>query len=124
MRQAQLKAKRQAQLAERAHSMRHAPTESEAALWRLLSGRQLGVSFRRQVPLGGRYIADFVARSARLVIEVDGGWHRERAVADARRDRVLARLGYRVLRLPAKLVLTQPLEAIARVRSALQAPNN
>ena len=84
-----------------------------------LAGGQLGVSFRRQVPLGGRYIADFVARSARLVVEVDGGWHHGRASADARRDRVLARLGYRVLRLPAKLVLEQPLEAVAQVRAAL-----
>ena len=119
MRQASLKTKRQALLAERAHGMRRAPTESEAALWRLLSGSKLGVSFRRQVPLGGRYIADFVARPARLVVEVDGSFHRGRAKADARRDRVLARLGYRVLRLPAQLVLAQPLEAVAQVRAAL-----
>jgi very-short-patch-repair endonuclease len=99
--------------------MRHAPTESEAALWRLLSGGQLGVSFRRQVPLGGRYIGDFVARSARLVVAVDGEWHRGRAAADARRDRVLGGLGYRVLRLPAQLVLTRPQEAVALVRAAL-----
>jgi len=119
MRQASLTSKRQALLAERAHGMRHAPTESEAALWRLLSGGKLGVSFRRQVPLGGRYIGDFVARSARLVVEVDGSSHGGRVAADARRDRVLARLGYRVLRLPAKLVLTRPHEAEALVRAAL-----
>lgn len=44
---------------------------------------------------------------------------RDRAQADARRDRVLARHGYRVLRLPASLVLKHPLEAVARVRAAL-----
>ncbi|HEY6722925.1 MAG TPA: DUF559 domain-containing protein [Polyangiaceae bacterium] len=48
-----------------------------------------------------------------------GGSHRGRVKADARRDRVLARLGYRVLRLPAQLVLTQPREAAALVRAAL-----
>lgn len=119
MRQTRLRAKRQAQLAERAQGMRHAPTASEEALWRHLSGRQLGVSFRRQVPLAGRYIADFYAAAARLVVEVDGASHRTRATADARGDRVLARLGYRVLRLPAHLVLEQPLAAVARVRAAL-----
>ncbi len=119
MRQAQQIAKRQALLAERAHGMRHAPTESETALWRMLSGRKLGVAFRRQVPFGGRYIADFVAPAGRLVIEVDGASHRHRAHADARRDRVLARLGYRVLRLPANLVLKHPHEVLARVREAL-----
>jgi len=119
MRKPKLNPKREALLAERAHAMRQAPTRSEAALWGLLSGGKLGVSFRRQVPLGGRYVADFLAPSARLVVEVDGAWHRGRTQADARRDRVLQRLGYRVLRLPAKLVLELPLEAVARVRAAL-----
>lgn len=119
MRQPKLNLKRQAVLAERAHSMRHAPTASEAALWRLLSGGKLGVAFRRQVPLSGRYIADFFAPSARLVIEVDGACHLTRARSDARRDRVLARLGYRVLRLEAGLVLREPALAVARIQAAL-----
>ncbi len=34
----------------------------------------------------------------RLVIEVNGGRHAEQARADTRRDSVLARAGYRVLR--------------------------
>ena len=86
--------KRRAVLAERAHAMRHAPTPSEAALFRLLSGGQLGVPFKRQVPLGNRYIADFVAGAAKLVVEVDGPIHRLREQSDARRERVLRRLGY------------------------------
>ena len=71
-------------LRERALAMRAAPTSSEEALWRLLRARQLGVRFRRQVPLG-RFIADFVAPSARLAIEVDGGYQR--------RARTLMRVG-------------------------------
>jgi very-short-patch-repair endonuclease len=67
----------------------------------------------------GRYIVDFVAPSARLVVEVDGGYHARRVTADARRDRVLARLGYRVLRLGADLVLKHPEAAVARIRAAL-----
>ena len=119
MRKPKLNPKRQALLAERAQAMRHAPTPSEAALWRLLSARKLGVSFRRQVPLGDRYIADFVASSVHLVIEVDGAYHRDRTQADLRRDRVLARLGYRVLRLEAGLVVHQPTVVIARIQAAL-----
>ncbi len=99
--------------------MRFALTPSEAALWAQLSARKLGVQFRRQVPIG-RYIADFCAPSARLIVEVDGGYHARRTAADARRDRALARLGFRVLRLPAALVLSQPEEAVARVRRALR----
>jgi very-short-patch-repair endonuclease len=98
--------------------MRSALTASEAALWGHLRGGQLGVWFRRQVVVG-RFIADFAAASAKLVIEVDGSYHARRAAADARRDRALARLGWRVVRLPARLVLSRPLEAVALVREAL-----
>ena len=76
------------------------------------------ICFRRQVPLG-RYIADFVAPAVRLVVEVDGGYHARRRAADARRDRVLARLGYRVLRLDAELVVAELPEALRRIREAL-----
>ena len=92
-------------LSQRAHEMRSNATRSESALWAALSRVQLGVAFRRQVPIGNRYMADFVAPAVRLIIEVDGAYHRRRATADARRTRVLERLGYRVLRLDAEVVL-------------------
>jgi very-short-patch-repair endonuclease len=104
----------------RASAMRAAPTASEAALWRAISGRKLGVQFRRQVPLG-RFIVDFFASSAGLAVEVDGGYHTERRAADARRDRALARMGYRVVRLDEQLVRGSIEEAVARVRAALSA---
>lgn len=60
-------------------------------------------------------IGHFVAASAKLVVEVDGLVHLRRGGADARKDRALRRLGYRVLRLDAALVLEQPLVAVALV---------
>ena len=110
--------RRQQLLAARATAMRAAPTASEAALWRVLRARQLGVEVRRQVVIGG-LIADFVVPCVRLVIEVDGSAHRGRCAADARRDRKLAKLGYRVLRLEAELVERALPEALERVREAL-----
>jgi crossover junction endodeoxyribonuclease RuvC len=110
---------RSAVLADRARQMRHALTPSEARLWSALSGRKLGVQFRRQVPLAGRFIADFLAPAARLIVEVDGGYHAERRTADTRRDRVLARFGYRVLRLDAALVVQNFPAAVALIRDAL-----
>ncbi|MBL9022971.1 MAG: DUF559 domain-containing protein [Myxococcales bacterium] len=98
--------------------MRSAPTTTEALLWQALSGSQLGIGFRRQLVIG-RFIVDFAAPAARLVVEVDGGYHRERARADARRDRELGRLGWRVLRLPAELVRDRLGDAVAAVRAAL-----
>ena len=114
-----LNSSRSALLDERARAMRASLTPSEAALWARIRGRRLGVVFRRQVPLLGRYIADFLAPAQRLVIEVDGGHHTAQARADAHRDAVLARAGYRVLRLEAALVMREIETAIALVRAAL-----
>ena len=99
--------------------MRQAPSVPEATLWRAIGQGQLGVVFRRQVPLAGRFIADLLAPSVRLVVEIDGPHHARRRAADARRDRVLGRLGYRVLRLEAELVMHSLPEAVAMVRAAL-----
>ena len=108
-------------LAERAHANRLTPTDSEQLLWqRALRCRGLGVEFRRQVVLAERWIVDFLAPRQRLVVEVDGrAYHRRRRAADARRDRKLARLGYRVLRLDAELVERNLPEAVSRIRAAL-----
>ena len=109
-------------LAERAAVMRRFSTASERALFGLLRRRRLGVRFIRQVPVRGtRFIVDFLAPQQRLVVEVDGAYHARRVRADARRDAQLARLGYRVLRLDAELVLRRPHEAVARIREALGA---
>ena len=107
-------------LHERAAAMRAAPTLTERILWEALRGSRLGVAFRRQVVVGG-YIADFVAPSVMLVVEVDGGYHGEaaRVRGDARRDRDLAKLGYRVVRIPGELVQRNLLGAVARLRAAL-----
>ena len=98
MRSRQLSSNRSALLAEHARRLRHALTPSEALLWSSIRAGRLGVVFRRQVPLLGRFSADFCAPAVKLVVEVDGGYHIERRAADARRDRVLERAGYRVLR--------------------------
>lgn len=111
--------RRRVRLGQYAWANRHAPTESEARLWEALRGSALGVAFKRQVPVGDRYIADFVAPTARLVVEVDGGYHAARWRADDRRDRTLGRLGYRVLRIPAELVMRELATAIQLVARAL-----
>ena len=111
---------RECVLAERAAVMRRDPTASEARLFEGLRGGQLGVAFRRQVPLLGRFIADLLAPEVRLVVEVDGGYHSRRGDADARRDRALARAGYAVLRIDAALVLRDLAAAVECVRREIE----
>jgi very-short-patch-repair endonuclease len=99
--------------------MRKAPTASEALLFEAVGGGRLGVAFRRQVPLLGRYIADLVAPEVRLVVEIDGGYHAARERADAKRDRALERAGYRVVRVSAESVMGEIDAAVALVRAAI-----
>ncbi len=106
-------------LAAHAHRLRQAPTDSEARLWRALRSSQLGVAFRRQVPLLG-FIVDFFAPAIRLVVEVDGGYHARRKCADARRDRKLTRAGYRVVRIESALVMRNLDTALANVTMAIK----
>ena len=80
------------QVALRALQHRAQLTRSEQRRWLAINRGQLGVCFRRQVPIGGRFIADFVGPAARLVVEGDGAYHGRRRRADGARDRELTRL--------------------------------
>ena len=82
----------------RSRELRTNATEAERALWRQLRNRQLGgVRFNRQVPIGP-FICDFAARTAKLIIELDGGQHALLAEGDAQRTQFLEKQGYRVIR--------------------------
>ena len=99
--------------------MRFHPTASEALLFSALRGKRLGVSFRRQQVIGS-HIVDFLARKARLIVEVDGdAYHETRTSADAARERKLVRAGYTVVRIPASLVERNLPRAVEIVRVAL-----
>jgi very-short-patch-repair endonuclease len=105
-----------------ARKMRREPEPSEALLWAQLRGGKLGVRFRRQHPFAIGFIVDFFAASARLVVEVDGGYHRRGDVAadDAKRQREIeAAYGVRFLRLEAELVERDVFAAVACVQAAL-----
>jgi very-short-patch-repair endonuclease len=84
----------------RAKQLRREMTRAETLLWRHLKADRLaGLAFRRQTPMG-HYIADFVAHSCKLIVELDGESHdfAERIRHDELRDRWFASRGYRVLR--------------------------
>ena len=103
-----------------ARAMRTHPTHSERVLWQALRRQQLGARFHRQALVLG-CIVDFLAPARKLIVEVDGGYHdfAQRKRADARRDRRFLKAGYRVLRLPAALVLGDVQLAVARIRETL-----
>jgi very-short-patch-repair endonuclease len=108
-------------LEERARIMRCSPTRSEEWLWRRLSGSKTGFAFRRQLVIA-EHIVDFACTKVRLVIEVDGEYHEQRARHDGARDRALGELGWCVVRVPEHQVfrdLDAVVERLAEVARCL-----
>ena len=66
----------------------------------------MGVLFNRQYTIG-EYITDFTCLEAKLVIEIDGGYHSEpiQQESDALRQQWLEKQGFRVLRFKNEEVL-------------------
>ena len=108
------------ELTAHARRMRLQPTEAESRLWRALRGRQTGVKFRRQMPIG-RYIADFACLSHRLIVEVDGSHHGETNIYDQRRDKWLTEQGFRLLRVSNDSVLHELDGVLAAIAQSLAA---
>jgi 5-methyltetrahydrofolate--homocysteine methyltransferase len=86
-------------LKEFAKGNRQKPTEAEAFLWEFLRERKLGQPFRRQHIIG-EFIADFACIPAKLVIEIDGGYHQlpEQQISDEQRQEWLELQGFTVIR--------------------------
>ncbi len=81
-----------------AKTLRNDSTKAEIRLWcELLSKNKLGYSFLRQRPVSN-YIADFMCKDLKLIMEVDGYSHSFKTEEDIERDKLLANLGYTVLR--------------------------
>jgi BirA family biotin operon repressor/biotin-[acetyl-CoA-carboxylase] ligase len=80
-----------------ARRLRAEMTDAERLLWSRLRGEQLGARFTKQFSIGNS-VADFACRSAKLIVEVDGGQHDRLAEADAARTRMIEAHGYSVIR--------------------------
>jgi very-short-patch-repair endonuclease len=94
--------------------MRREPTAAELRFWYEVRDRRLGgLKFRRQVPVGP-YVADFLCKEHRLIVEIDGGQHAGDVAKDQARDALLTDQGFKVLRFWNCEVLTNMAD-VARV---------
>src|SRR3989344_5006936 len=86
-------------MVEAARDLRKHLTIAERLLWEVLRKKIGGCKFYRQAPID-RFIVDFYCPRKKLVIEVDGGIHQEKDVAeyDALREALLREKDLRVIR--------------------------
>ena len=85
-----------------ARDLRKRQTAAVEDLWQAIRDRRLlGSNVRRRHPVG-RFVLDFYEPALRLVIEIDGGVHRQEDVvaADGGRSALLEAAGSRFLRFP------------------------
>lgn len=82
-----------------ARNLRNNMTEAEWKLWGHIRRKQLGIRFKRQVPIGN-YIVDFFALEIGLVVEVDGS-HQvlEKGIREDKiRSAFLEKFGIKIIR--------------------------
>ena len=109
-----------------ANKLRKEMTKAEACLWKyVLRARQMkGYQFQRQRPVLN-YIADFMCKELRLVIEVDGITHDSKLAKDQRRTDALKQVGFNVFRFTDEEVLTNiggVAREIERIIDAIEPP--
>ena len=80
----------------RAKELCNAATPAERLLWTYLSSSKTSAKFSRQMQVEG-FFADFLCRSHRLIVEIDGFSHDVQPGRDVWRDRLLREANYRVL---------------------------
>ncbi len=105
-----------------ARHLRRTMTEAERRLWYRLRNGQLGVKFRRQLPID-RYVADFASEEAKLVVEVDGSQHALSAQRDAVPSAAIEARGYLVLRFWNNDVLKETDAVVFEIMRALESRN-
>ena len=103
-----------------AKRLRHNPTDAEKVLWEYLKKDQLGQPFRKQHIIG-EFIADFICLPARLIIEVDGGYHQlpDQQIDDESRTQWLKKQGFRVMRFTNERVMFDTDNVIQEIKANL-----
>ena len=105
-------------LKEHALAHRANPTEAENILWQFLRNSKTGFKFRRQHAVD-QFIVDFICLTKNLIVEVDGGYHKETIEEDKLRTEILATYGYEVIRFANEEVIADPDLVVRKIEQKL-----
>jgi very-short-patch-repair endonuclease len=107
------------ELLDHAREMRKNQTPAEEFLWNLLRNRRfLGYKFRRQHPIGQKFILDFFCDELRLGIELDGDYHnsQDQKEYDEGRTYELSELDIKIIRFNNEEVLWETEKILEAIR--------
>lgn len=107
-------------LKELAKENRKTMTAAESFLWGYIRNKKLGYRFRRQHPIDD-FIVDFLYLPLKLVVEVDGGYHRTdyQTELDEQRSAFLIESGYHIIRFTNEEVLQDIASVISVIKEKM-----
>lgn len=103
-------------------TLRNNMTKAEASLWKYgLKNKQRGYTFNRQRPVLS-FVADFMCKDIKLIIEVDGSTHDNPSAfkKDRERDLKLEKVGFKVLRFTNEDVLRNMDSVILKIDKVIK----
>ena len=103
---------------EKAKMLRENMTVAEKQLWSRLNGSQLGVRFIRQHPID-IFIADFYCHQYKLIVEIDGEYHKGQLYYDEGRTAELERFGITVIRFTNEEVMVDLDRVVEEIKNIL-----
>ena len=104
--------------------LRKNPTDAERLFWEKVRNKKfLGKKFYRQHPIfhdiTGKetfFVADFYCFTDKLVIEIDGKYHKYRLKKDAERTKVLNHLGLTIIRFSNDVIINNLEEVLLEMK--------
>ena len=110
--------------------LRKRSTNAEKILWEIVRNRKLnGFKIHRQYPIfydfngiDKFFIADFYCHEKRLVIEIDGGYHKRHKEHDKLRTEIINLLGIKVIRFTNEEVEDNLKEVKIKIKDEIQNP--
>ena len=102
-----------------AKELRKKMTPAEEMLWKNLRNRKCGgYKFRRQHPIN-QFIADFYCHEAKLVVEVDGGYHQtvEQKESDENRSAEMEKWDILIIRFTNDEVLQSMIKVLNKIKT-------
>lgn len=108
--------------------LRSNPTKAEIILWKSLRRKRIcGKKFLRQYPffhdITGKesfFVGDFYCHSEKLIVELDGKYHKYRLKKDEERTRILNHLSLRVIRFTNEEVINNMDYVLSEIKSCFR----